>query len=103
MKYVWKNGEDEKLFRVISCICGSNIDDWSGSTLEVALEIYRHQNNPSGTIGALMQRVNYARCKNQLASYYRKRGMHYAFHQVMCGLLAADIVKYPDISSRLNG
>jgi hypothetical protein len=103
MKYVWTNGEDEKLFRVISCICGSNIDDWSGSTLEVALEIYRHQNNPSGTIGALKQRVNYARCKNQLASYYRKRGMHYAFHQVMCGLLSANIVKYPDISARLNG
>ena len=103
MRYTWKNGEDAELFRIISIHCGDTIGNWKGSSLKDAFTEYKKRYNPNGTDGALKQRVQYARQSYQTASFYRNLGMDMPFNQVMCGLLAAGIVKYPDISSRLNG
>jgi|TARA_R110000824_G_scaffold101044_1_gene239974 hypothetical protein len=103
MRYTWKNGEDAELFRIVSFFCGDNMGNWKGPLLKQAFALYKERYNPNGTDGALMQRINYAREK-QSASYYRgKSSMILSFNEVMCGLLAAGIVKYPDISVRLNG
>ena len=45
MRYTWKNGEDEALFRIINCICGNKMSDWKGPALMQALKLYRDQNN----------------------------------------------------------
>ena len=103
-RYSWKNGEDAELFNMIAIHCGSNIDDWKGSLLKDAFKLYRQKNNPGGTFGALHQRVNYAK-QDQTASYYKNvstGAMVIAFHQVICGLVQAGIVTYPDIAYRLN-
>jgi hypothetical protein len=105
MRYTWKNGEDAELFRIVSFFCGDKIGNWKGPLLKQAFALYKERYNPNGTDGALMQRINYAREK-QSASYYRnynQGSMVRSFNEVMCGLLAAGIVKYPDISARLNG
>ena len=103
-QYSWKYGEDAALFGVISLVCGSDMTNWKGASLTDALNIYRRKSNPGGTLGALRQRVNYAK-QDQTASYYKNvstGAMVIAFYQVMCGLVQAGIVTYPDIAYRLN-
>ena len=103
MRYTWKNGEDAELFRIVSFFCGDKIGNWKGPLLKQAFALYKERYNPNGTDGALKQRIQYARQSYQTGSFYRNLGMDMPFNQVMCGLLVAGIVKYPDISARLNG
>lgn len=101
--YTWNNGEDKELFESLKLILGP-VGKWKGHPYKKTLSFLaetKYGNSPTDT-GALEMRVAYLTSK-QKASYYRTRGRENVFKQVAVGAVAAGVVSYKDLASRLNG